>query len=74
MLNAWRGLSNKGKTFAIGMACVVIGILFYLPFTRSLILWILPLGSGIDDLCFFGFVLFGLFMLVFGFITNKIKI
>lgn len=35
---------------------VVLGVLIFVmanPLTRQLVLWILPLGSGIDDLVFF---------------------
>jgi len=38
------------KMWVIGL--VIAALLFGNPMTRSIILWILPLGSGIDDLIF----------------------
>lgn len=52
----WKRLSNWAK------AMVVLGLLVIamaIPITRKVLLLILPLGSGIDDLIFF--VLLGLF-------------
>lgn len=43
-------MTNWAKLFAL-MAAVLI--LLWIPFTRQLIVLILPLGSGIDDLAFF---------------------
>lgn len=43
-------MTNWAKLFAL-MAAVLI--LLWIPFTRQLIVLILPLGSGIDDLVFF---------------------
>lgn len=70
----WHKLSDRGKILVLGIASITIGVVFYLPFTRSIILWVLPLGSGVDDLCFFGFFGFGVVMLVMRFLTSKIKI
>lgn len=45
-----RPLSNWAKTLIV--LCLLL-LLMINPFTRQLILFILPLGSGIDDLIFF---------------------
>ena len=29
---------------------LVIAVLFFVPYTRAFIVWLLPLGTGIDDL------------------------
>jgi len=34
------------------LAFIIVALLFWNPFTRSIILFILPLGSGMDDLIF----------------------
>lgn len=43
-------LSNWAKTMIV--LCVAL-LLMLIPFTRSIIVFILPLGSGMDDLLFF---------------------
>lgn len=45
-----RPLSNWAKTMIV--LCLLL-LLMINPITRQLILFILPLGSGIDDLIFF---------------------
>ena len=46
----WKSLSNWAKTLiTLGVCMLAMAI----PITRQLLLWILPLGSGIDDLIFF---------------------
>lgn len=45
-----RPLSNWAKTMIV--LCLLL-ILMLNPFIRQLIIFILPLGSGIDDLIFF---------------------
>lgn len=43
-------MSNWSKVMLVVLALI---ILFFIPITRSIILFILPLGSGLDDLVFF---------------------
>lgn len=43
---------NKKVVRTVLIAAFIIAILFWNPFSRSVILFILPLGSGIDDLVF----------------------
>jgi len=38
----------------------VLGFLFWNPTTRAIILWILPLGSGMDDFVFAGALILAL--------------
>lgn len=46
----WKKLSNWAKTMIALFACILA---MAIPITRHVILWILPLGSGMDDLVFF---------------------
>lgn len=45
------GVPSTKKGWAI--VALVVALLFYIPHTRALILFILPLGRGIDDLIVF---------------------
>ena len=49
--------------------------LFWFPLSRSAILWILPLGSGVDDLIFLVllFIAFVLLLIRVMPVKNKIK-
>jgi len=51
---------KKGRKFlvAAGIA-LLVAFLFWHPFTRMIVLWILPLGSGIDDLIIILALIFG---------------
>ena len=53
-------MSNWSKVMLVVLTLI---ILFFIPFTRSVILFILPLGSGVDDLIFFA-LLFVAFILL----------
>lgn len=52
--------SNWRKTM---IALAVLLVLMMNPMTRQLILLILPMGSGVDDLVFFA-ILFGVFVML----------
>lgn len=65
MFRFWDSLSDKGKVGFLAGLAIFIGVMFWIPFTRSVILFILPLGSGIDDLIFLGCLGFGVIMAVF---------
>lgn len=54
----WKNLTNWAKTLIILGLCMLA---MAIPITRHILLWVLPLGSGIDDLVFF--------VLLFAFIT-----
>ena len=43
----WRNWSK-----VMSCICMMIALMLF-PFTRPVILWLLPLGSGVDDLIFF---------------------
>lgn len=46
----WKRLSNWAKTMVVlGLMVIAMAI----PITRKVLLFVLPLGSGIDDLIFF---------------------
>lgn len=49
-MKRWKEMGNWSKAMAILCGLLVLMII---PITRNLILLILPLGSGIDDLIFF---------------------
>lgn len=54
----WRNWSR-----VMGCICALMALLL-LPFTRPVILWLLPLGSGVDDLVFFVLVFLAAVMLM----------
>lgn len=59
-------IQHKKKLSNWAKLLIIIGILCLLmlhPITRSVVMFILPLGSGIDDLIFF--ILLFAFLLVF---------
>ena len=43
---------------------IALILLIRVPLTRSIIFWILPLGSGIDDLIFFILLFFAVVLLL----------
>ena len=45
-------MKNSQKLAWTAAVALLVAVLFWNPFTRSVILFILPLGSGIDDLIF----------------------
>lgn len=45
---------------SISVISLIIALLFWIPFTRVAILFILPLGSGVDDLIFLSFLVIGI--------------
>lgn len=47
-----KGKGMRKKIFKWAIVLSVIAFLFIQPLTRQIILFILPLGSGIDDLIF----------------------
>jgi len=69
--NWWNSLSNGDRLFVVGAIVLAVGVLFWIPFTRTVIVTILPLGSGIDDLICVGGVLLGLLLIVFRVVAGK---
>lgn len=55
----------------LAIAAAIIALLFWNPATRSVILFILPLGSGIDDLIFMVAALFATVFGVFFFLHKR---
>ncbi len=43
-------MSFRQTWWKIALVAIVLAFLFWNPITRRAILWLLPLGSGIDDL------------------------
>jgi hypothetical protein len=60
-----KGKDMRKKIFKWAIALSVIAFLFIQPLTRQVILFILPLGSGVDDLIF---VVVGIIALVAWFV------
>lgn len=48
---------------------ILLGLAFYIPITRSIILYVLPLGSGFDDLVFVAVLAIGIALYSY----NRIK-
>lgn len=61
-------VSNWGKAL---IAMLILLWLFIFPPTRQIILFILPLGSGIDDLIFFVLLFAALILILFKAIDMK---
>lgn len=49
LFSGWQNLGDKAKLSWLIIACLVLAACFFIPFTRQIILFILPLGSGVDD-------------------------
>ena len=64
-MDKWHSFSNGKKITVISLALLTIALLFWIPPARMAILWLLPLGSGIDDLIFiFTLTIGGILLLV----------
>ena len=61
-LDWWDRKTNGQKLTVVIVILAVVFFLFWNPMTRSIILWVLPLGSGMDDLVF---IASGIFLGVF---------
>lgn len=70
-MNRWYGYSNGKKITIIALVLLTVAILFWIPPIRMAILWLLPLGSGIDDLIFIVTLTFGGILLIVRFIAGK---
>lgn len=51
-MKRWDESSGGEKIGRIAIIATVIALLFWNPYTRAVILVILPLGSGLDDVIF----------------------
>jgi len=70
-MSKWDRMSNRQKVTVVAVTLLGIGLLFWMPFTRNIILFILPLGSGIDDLIAIVLLVFGGFLLLLRFIAGR---
>ena len=61
-------MSNWSKVMLVVLTLI---ILFFIPFTRSIILFILPLGSGVDDLIFFALLFVAFFLLLMKILPDR---
>lgn len=52
-------MSKMSKTLTYTVGVLVLLFLFWNPLTRQVILWLLPLGSGVDDVVFLVLLVFG---------------
>jgi len=71
MFRRWDNMSARNRIGTIAIVLLVIGFLFWIPFTRAAILYILPLGSGLDDIIFIGALAIGGILLVIRAIAGK---
>lgn len=66
----------KWRNWSLVM-CGLLGLiaLMLFPFTRRILLWILPLGSGMDDLVFFALLFLALVLVLVRVlpVENKLK-
>lgn len=53
------------------LALFVVAFVFANPYTRQAVLWLLPLGSGIDDLIEIAALMMGSVLAVFWIIRRK---
>jgi len=59
-MKPWSDLDDKGKVGRIALILAIVALLFWNPMTRSIIVFILPLGSGYDDLIFIAALVFAI--------------
>ena len=45
---------DKKRILIVAIVATIILFLFWNPMTRAAVLWLLPLGSGVDDAVFIG--------------------
>jgi len=70
-MDKWYNLSNGQKITMIALTLLTVALLFWIPPVRMAILWLLPLGSGIDDLVFIIALTFGGILFAFRVIAGK---
>lgn len=70
-MNKWDGYSNGRKITTVAAILLMVALMFWMPPTRMAILWLLPLGSGIDDLIFIVALTFGGMLLLLRLIAGK---
>lgn len=69
------GKTKEWRNWSRVMGCIfALMALLLLPFTRPIILWLLPLGSGVDDLVFFVLVFLAAVMLIIRTLPIKDKL
>lgn len=70
-MNRWHNFSNGKKITTVALVLLAVALLYWMPPTRMAILWLLPLGSGIDDLIFVFTLTIGGILLFVRFIAGK---
>lgn len=70
-MDKWRSFSNRKKITLIAVTLLVVAVLFWNPMTRQAIVFLLPLGSGVDDLIFAVCLVIGLVLLAIRIIAGK---
>lgn len=70
-MDRWNNLGNGKKITTLALVLLAVALLFWMPPTRMAILWLLPLGSGIDDLIFVTALTFGGILLVVRLFAGK---
>ncbi len=70
-MDRWHNASNGRKITIVALALLAVAVAFWIPPVRMAILWLLPLGSGIDDLIFVVTLTVGGILLLVRFIAGK---
>ena len=64
-------MKKKRKFLIAAGIALIIAFLFWHPLTRAIVLWILPFGSGIDDLIVICFAITGGVFALWHFLSRK---
>jgi len=64
-------MHHTKKLLLVAIACLLLAFMLAHPFGRAIILFLLPLGSGIDDLIEIVALVIGVVALVFYFARRK---
>ena len=70
-MDRWHNYSNGRKITTVALILLAVAVAFWIPPVRMAILWLLPLGSGVDDLVFVVTLTFGGILLLVRFIAGK---
>lgn len=70
-MDGWGTYSNRKKITIIASILLIVAVLFWNPFTRQVILFLLPLGSGLDDIIFIFCLVAGGVLMLIRFLAGK---
>lgn len=67
----WKSIPDWGKWLIAAVSGFVLAWSFLWPYTRMVWLWLLPLGSGIDDLIVIVLLILGSVAALWAYITSR---